>query len=273
MFSIVWAIALPIIILVCYATISYLFNDYIGHKNTNLKYDLIDKETRFREQQRERSLTSTYKRVKEATDNIMKDFDENNNKMANAIERLDGLTVMAEDANENISKFLLEEPTVNQLTAELKQKTDQLTKITEEYEALKQRFTQAVNKIEEELISLKQVKQERWGGAEGTDKIFDLFNKMKSHNVELRKSLETRNEQLKKDRATNHTVDQSVKRSQSNHRSTRSRGFQYRPYIKLINQDFFRNGHINVSCNHWNQIARRSATSCLTHDMLQLVIK
>ena len=136
--------------------------------------------------------------MKEATDKFMKDFDENNNKMANAIERLHELTVPAENENANTSKHLLEEPTVNQLTAELKQKTDQLTKITEEYEALKQRFTKAVDQVEEELISLKQIKQDRWGSAEGIDKIFDLFNKMKSHNVELRKRLEVRDEQLKK---------------------------------------------------------------------------
>ncbi|CDZ77321.1 chromosome segregation protein SMC [Legionella massiliensis] len=188
-------------------TVSYLIVKKIQtcQADVEQEYEMLDKEASFREKQRQRSLDKTIKRVSKTSEETMRDIANNQKRTATAIEDIEQSIGSAEKHHELgrvvIDETKQENELIKQLMAELRSKTEQLLKITDDYEALKTRLAEAVNKLENALTELDLIKKtisQVSGERDYAGQVIEKIKRMKSSNTELKTSLDIQTEKYAK---------------------------------------------------------------------------
>lgn len=161
------------------------------------EYQMLDEASAQRKQQRHHSLNAVATRVSQESGALMDSLSREQQRTANAV---NGLEVQIDEAKYNEVQLQLilresqqDKALIQNLRVELRAKTDALVNVTDEHEALKVRFVEAVAQLEETLMAfdlLKRTLAELSGERDYTGLVINKLQRMKSTNERLKQSLE-----------------------------------------------------------------------------------
>ncbi len=149
--------------LVVGGAVGYLIKNSSRDEEAELEYKRLDAESSFREKQRQYSINSTYHRVSQITEETLSDIAQNQKRASTSIAELNRHISSAQKFQESgrvvIDETIQDNETIKQLMAELKSKTEQLIKVTNDYEELKVKLAEAVKKLEQALAELDFIRK------------------------------------------------------------------------------------------------------------------